>query len=94
MTKDAYAANESRLIGAARLDLGNDLEAAVFPRHPQLAELKARLGRLGALAAAMTGSGSSVFGLFAAPQAARAAAARLRGQYPRVYCQALGTAGM
>ena len=94
LTKAAAAANGSRLIGAARLDLANDLEAAVFPRHPQLAELKAGLGSLGALAAGMSGSGSSVFGLFAAQAAASAAAARLRGKYPRVYCQALGNAGM
>ena len=94
LTKPGRAANEIRLSGAARLDLHNDLEAAVFPRHPQLAELKTEFGRLGALAAGMTGSGSSVFGLFAAQAAARAAAARLRGQYPRVYCLALENAGM
>lgn len=94
LTKPARTANGIRLSGAARLDLHNDLEAAVFPRHPQLAELKAEFGRLGALAAGMTGSGSSVFGLFAAQAPARAAAVRLRGPYPRVYCQALGTAGM
>ena len=94
LTKAAAAANGNRLIGAARLDLANDLEAAVFPRHPQLAELKAELGSLGALTAAMSGSGSSVFGLFAAQAQAIAAAARLRRKYPRVYCQALGNAGM
>ncbi|MBD5627680.1 MAG: 4-(cytidine 5'-diphospho)-2-C-methyl-D-erythritol kinase [Desulfovibrio sp.] len=94
LTNTAGADNGNRLIGAARLDLENDLEAAVFPRHPQLAGLKAEFARLGALSAGMTGSGSSVFGLFAAEAAARCAAARLRGRYPRVYCQALGTAGM
>lgn len=94
LTNPAGAANGNRLMGAARLDLVNDLEAAVFPRHPQLAELKAEFGRLGALAAGMTGSGSSVFGLFAAQAQARSAATRLRGRYPRVYCQALETAGM
>lgn len=94
LTKRACAVNGVLLFGAARLDLHNDLEAVVFPRHPQLARLKAELGRLGALAAGMTGSGSSVFGLFAAEAAAHDAATRLRGTYPRVYCQALGTAGM
>lgn len=94
LTKRACAVNGVLLFGAARLDLHNDLEAVVFPRHPQLAQLKAELGRLGALAAGMTGSGSSVFGLFAAEAAAHDAATRLRGTYPRVYCQALGTAGM
>lgn len=94
LTKHAGAVNGVFLPGAARLDLRNDLEAAVFPRHPQLARLKTELGRLGALAAGMTGSGSSVFGLFAAEAAAQDAATRLRGAYPHVYCQALGTAGM
>lgn len=94
LTKRACAVNGISLLGAVCLDLRNDLEAAVFPRHPQLARLKAELGRLGALAAGMTGSGSSVFGLFAAEAAAQDAATRLRGAYPRVYCQALGTAGM
>ena len=94
LTKQARADNGNRLFGAALPDLHNDLEAAVFPRHPQLAELKVELGRLGALAAGMTGSGSSVFGLFAARAVASAAAARLRGRYPRVYCKALGNAGM
>lgn len=94
LTKRPRAVNGISLFGAARLDLHNDLEAAVFPRHPQLARLKAELGRLGAPAAGMTGSGSSVFGLFAAEAAAHDAATRLRGAYPRVYCQALGTAGM
>ena len=84
LTNNARAAHGTLLIGAARLDVHNDLEVAVFPRHPQLAELKARLGELGALAAGMTGSGSSVFGLFAAQAPATAAAARLRGEYPRV----------
>lgn len=94
LTKRACAVNGISLLGAVRLDLRNDLEAAVFPRHPQLARLKAELRRLGALAGGMTGSGSSVFGLFAAEAAAQDAATRLRGAYPRVYCQALGTAGM
>jgi 4-diphosphocytidyl-2-C-methyl-D-erythritol kinase len=45
--------------------LQNDLEAAVFPRYPELAEIKNALLRLGALAAGMSGSGSSIFGIFA-----------------------------
>lgn len=94
LTKHAPAANEIPLFGGAPLELANDLEGVVFLRHPMLAEIKAQLGRLGALASAMTGSGAGVFGLFAEQASAQAAAARLRGQYPRVYCQALGSAGM
>lgn len=44
----------------------NDFEPSVFARHPQLADIKRRLYAEGALYAAMSGSGSSMFGLFAA----------------------------
>ncbi|MDR1592538.1 MAG: 4-(cytidine 5'-diphospho)-2-C-methyl-D-erythritol kinase [Prevotellaceae bacterium] len=45
----------------------NDFEPSVFARHPELAQIKATLYELGALYAAMSGSGSSVFGIFSAP---------------------------
>lgn len=44
--------------------LVNDFEKSVFAIHPQIGEIKARLYELGAVYAAMSGSGSSVFGLF------------------------------
>jgi 4-diphosphocytidyl-2-C-methyl-D-erythritol kinase len=43
---------------------GNDFEQVVFARHPELKRIKGRLQRLGAKPAAMTGSGSAVFGIF------------------------------
>ena len=49
---------------AEGLALANDLERAVFPRHPQIAAAKRSLLRHGAVAALMAGSGSTVFGLF------------------------------
>ncbi len=42
----------------------NDLEPPVVRRHPEISTLKAQLKELGAIAAAMSGSGSAVFGLF------------------------------
>jgi 4-diphosphocytidyl-2-C-methyl-D-erythritol kinase len=51
----------------------NDLEPPVLRRHPEIAALKGQLKEAGAVAAAMCGSGSAVFGLFRA----RAAAGRL-----------------
>ncbi|MGV3585823.1 MAG: 4-(cytidine 5'-diphospho)-2-C-methyl-D-erythritol kinase [Adhaeribacter sp.] len=42
----------------------NDFEAALFPRYPVIGEIKAQLYQAGALYAAMTGSGSAVFGIF------------------------------
>lgn len=44
--------------------LRNDLEGPVFKIYPELAETKARLYAEGAIYAAMSGSGSAVFGLF------------------------------
>jgi 4-diphosphocytidyl-2-C-methyl-D-erythritol kinase len=42
----------------------NALEAPVFKKHPEIRELKDRLLECGASFSAMSGSGSSVFGLF------------------------------
>ena len=42
----------------------NDLEPPVLRRHPEIGTLKAQLKEAGAIAAAMSGSGSAVFGLF------------------------------
>ncbi len=50
----------------------NDLEPPVVRRHPEIATLKAQLRDAGAVAAAMSGSGSAVFGLFRARRAAEA----------------------
>ena len=43
----------------------NDFEASVFPQHPVIEEIKEELYHQGAIYASMSGSGSSVFGLFA-----------------------------
>ena len=47
--------------------LFNDFEQSVFTLHPEIASIKDRLYDMGAVYAAMSGSGSSVFGLFPAP---------------------------
>ena len=57
----------------------NDLEAAIARHHPEIDQMRAALRRSGALAAAMTGSGSTVFGLFQRRRDATAAVARLAG---------------
>lgn len=44
--------------------LANDFERSVFALHPEIGAIKERLYALGAVYAAMSGSGSSVFGLF------------------------------
>jgi 4-diphosphocytidyl-2-C-methyl-D-erythritol kinase len=42
----------------------NDFEKVIFERHKEVAEVKQFLYNSGALYSAMSGSGSSVFGLF------------------------------
>lgn len=53
--------------------VNNDLEAPVSRRHPPIRRIVRALATHGADHAAMSGSGSAVFGLFADPAAARAA---------------------
>ncbi|MEI6668988.1 MAG: 4-(cytidine 5'-diphospho)-2-C-methyl-D-erythritol kinase [Acidobacteriota bacterium] len=92
-TAEAYGwfdrdASASRVAGGGRavaipawpgrpLAVHNDLEAPVVVRHPQIGELRDLLVKGGACAAAMTGSGSAVFGLFASEVRARAGAQRV-----------------
>ena len=47
-----------------RYGLTNDFEKSVFALHPKIGDIKDRLYDLGATYAAMSGSGSSLFGLF------------------------------
>lgn len=56
----------------------NDLEPPVVRRHPEIGWLRTLLREAGAVASAMSGSGSAVFGLFA-QRAAAARAARALG---------------
>ncbi|NDV83571.1 4-(cytidine 5'-diphospho)-2-C-methyl-D-erythritol kinase [Bacteroides sp. 51] len=42
----------------------NDFEESVFPQYPVIGEIKEKLYQQGAIYAAMSGSGSSIFGLF------------------------------
>ena len=47
-----------------RQDLVNDFEESVFALHPEIGDIKAKLYDMGATYAAMSGSGSALFGLF------------------------------
>lgn len=46
------------------MDLGNAFEPVVEGRHPELRDYREKLGKAGATIARMSGSGSTVFGLF------------------------------
>ncbi|MDE5924393.1 MAG: 4-(cytidine 5'-diphospho)-2-C-methyl-D-erythritol kinase [Muribaculaceae bacterium] len=51
----------------------NDFEDSLFPRHPELAELKSRLYEEGADYASLTGSGAALYGIFTEEHRARRA---------------------
>ena len=85
-TKDAYAWWDERKTGRASGSLdahrvtGNDLEAPVAARYPEISKIAAALHEAGASRAAMSGSGSAVFGLFETRRIALAAARTLAGR--------------
>jgi 4-diphosphocytidyl-2-C-methyl-D-erythritol kinase len=66
-------------IEALAAAIGNDLQAAALSLRPDLADRLEALERCGALAAQLTGSGPTAFGLFRDAAAAAAAAERLPG---------------
>ncbi|MEQ8301772.1 MAG: 4-(cytidine 5'-diphospho)-2-C-methyl-D-erythritol kinase [Cyclobacteriaceae bacterium] len=74
-TKDAYSGmvpkasrrSLSEILGEPSIwkqELVNDFEASIFKRFPEIELIKNRLYELGAYYACMSGSGSSVYGLF------------------------------
>lgn len=53
-----------RPIGQWQALIENDFERSILPAHPNIAQVKRQMAEAGALYTAMSGSGSSVFGLF------------------------------
>jgi 4-diphosphocytidyl-2-C-methyl-D-erythritol kinase len=52
-------------------ELGNDLEAVTINRYPEIGDIKKELKKAGAVAALMSGSGPTVFGLFSGMEEAQ-----------------------
>lgn len=50
-----------------RNELVNDFETSIFTLHPEIGRIKEQLYEMGAVYAAMSGSGSALFGLFRQP---------------------------
>lgn len=69
--------------GWALPETGNDLQPAVVRHHPEIGRIVSRLERQGATYAAMSGSGSAVFGLFRTRASADRAAITLAGRARR-----------
>ncbi len=71
---------ENPLLELVRAGIKNDFEEVVFPEYPELSEGKSALERAGAKYASLSGSGSTLYGLFASKEAARVAVEKLRRQ--------------
>ncbi|GGH07624.1 4-(cytidine 5'-diphospho)-2-C-methyl-D-erythritol kinase [Silvibacterium dinghuense] len=73
------------LLALVRTGIENDFEEVVFPRYPQLGQIKRVLADSGkpghaAIYACLSGSGSALFGLYRTAEAAEAAGTRLEEQ--------------
>lgn len=68
---------ETLLLDLVRAGIENDFERVVFPKHPKLREVKRALEREGAKYASLSGSGSTLYGLYESGEAAQEAARRL-----------------
>ncbi len=68
---------ETPLLDLVRAGIENDFERVVFPQYPELRDVKRMLERYGAGYASLSGSGSTMYGLFASQELAEQAAAKL-----------------
>lgn len=94
-TRDAYAAIVPKTpakccrdivrqpIETWKDELVNDFEAPIFAMHPELAAIKQSLYDAGAVYAAMSGSGSALFGIF------REQLTGLEKEYEGMFCQVM-----
>ena len=72
-------------------EAGNDFERSVSRRHPAIARLIRGLERCGAVHAAMSGSGSAVFGVFRSRAAAETAALAMAApRQPAIVTRTIG----
>lgn len=55
-------------VGEWKKQLSNDFETGVFEQYPEIKTIKRKLYERGAIYASMSGSGSSVFGIFEKPE--------------------------
>ena len=68
---------EAPLLDLVRAGIENDFEQVVFPQHPELRDVKRVLEGAGAQYASLSGSGSTVYGLFPSKDAAQKGAQKL-----------------
>jgi 4-diphosphocytidyl-2-C-methyl-D-erythritol kinase len=71
---------EALLLDLVRTGIANDFEPVVFGQFPELRKVKNAIENAGSIYASLSGSGSTVYGLFRSRTAAERAAAKLRKQ--------------
>ncbi len=69
---------ETPLLDLVRAGIENDFERVVFPEYPELLEVKGVLEREGARFASLSGSGSTLYGVFASGEKAQDVAVRMK----------------
>lgn len=74
-----------RAEGDVAAALYNDFETAVFAHHPVIAEIKHALIALGAKNALMSGSGSTVFGVFEDEKQMHTVREKMQNTYPHFF---------
>ena len=98
---EVWAREGRRFFSEKRARLVNDFEAVVFEQFPELLAIQKKLARAGASPAGMTGSGSTMFGVFGDAELAKMAAAKFgagavvartltRSQYRKMWLRRLG----
>jgi 4-diphosphocytidyl-2-C-methyl-D-erythritol kinase len=68
---------ENLLLDLVRTGIENDFEKVVFPKYPEMREVKRVLEQSGARYASLSGSGSAIYGVFDSRERAAAAAKKL-----------------
>jgi 4-diphosphocytidyl-2-C-methyl-D-erythritol kinase len=71
---------ETLLLDLVRAGIENDFERVVFPMYPEVREVKRLLERNQSSYSSLSGSGSTLYGLYATAEQAEKAAAELRKQ--------------
>jgi len=65
--------------------MGNSFEQSIFKKYPEIEEIKSKFSAMGADGALMSGSGSTVFGIFEDAEKAKLAYEHFKDRYKEVY---------